>query len=318
MEGIDKVYNFGLFDFNTPNFVAKFVKGNLLYHVDVIPYRSFIQHYVYDNRQVDEQFLNLTLAQKQEVFDRLNVAILEENKFYLYKFIDDNCTTKVADILNEVTDDALFVDFEENKKTYREILSEYTTREAWVTLGINLLIGNKGDHDNTKLFLPEKLMMGIAKTSVGGESLVDEHVEVYRYQRPDMPQKVPWWNTFWFYSVMMIVLAVLAYKLQVVRNILSIVYGVLGLFFIGIAMYSTHSEFLYNSSVLLFSPLFLVLVFLRGAKKGFMYALNIILLSLFLYIVFNITSIKLILTLPLLWVALIVVLKERFELRKAS
>ena len=39
--GVDVVFNYGLFSFNTPNFVMRFVKGETDYQLGVIPYEYF-------------------------------------------------------------------------------------------------------------------------------------------------------------------------------------------------------------------------------------------------------------------------------------
>jgi hypothetical protein len=65
---IDAVYNYGYFDFRTPNFYMKFVKGDLQYFVAVDNFDAFLAQYVYEQRGVYEQKLNLSLNQKQKIF----------------------------------------------------------------------------------------------------------------------------------------------------------------------------------------------------------------------------------------------------------
>ena len=51
-QGIDLVFNYGIFDFDTPNFVVKFVRGKLLYKLGVDQYRRFEYQYKVENRRV--------------------------------------------------------------------------------------------------------------------------------------------------------------------------------------------------------------------------------------------------------------------------
>ncbi|MEY4458921.1 MAG: hypothetical protein RIT38_126, partial [Bacteroidota bacterium] len=60
----DVVYNFGTFDFNTPNFLAEFVKGNLNYFLSADYFQNFLLEYQYEGRSIQEQVLNLTEAEK--------------------------------------------------------------------------------------------------------------------------------------------------------------------------------------------------------------------------------------------------------------
>ena len=56
---LDRVYNFGTFDFNTPNFYVKFVKGRLDYMLSTSKYKYFEYSYKVENRGVVEQKLNI-------------------------------------------------------------------------------------------------------------------------------------------------------------------------------------------------------------------------------------------------------------------
>ena len=60
----DIVFNYGTFDFNEPNFLAKFVKGSLLYFVSANYYADFLAEYKFDKREVVEQVLRLSTAEK--------------------------------------------------------------------------------------------------------------------------------------------------------------------------------------------------------------------------------------------------------------
>ena len=69
---LDVVFNYGTFDFATPNFYGKFVKGDLDYYVSTSSFPQFLYEYQSDNRDVFEQELNLTTAQKQQLLEALN------------------------------------------------------------------------------------------------------------------------------------------------------------------------------------------------------------------------------------------------------
>lgn len=60
----DIVYNFGTFDFNTPNFLAEFVKGNLQYFLSTEYFQNFLLQYQFEGRSIKEQVLELTDAEK--------------------------------------------------------------------------------------------------------------------------------------------------------------------------------------------------------------------------------------------------------------
>ena len=85
---LDVVYNYGAFDFRTPNFVAKFAKGDLQYFAIAHSFTDFMDEYTYEKRSVFEQELIISLHYKQKLFDNLNNTIASEERYYTYKFID--------------------------------------------------------------------------------------------------------------------------------------------------------------------------------------------------------------------------------------
>ncbi|WP_158962696.1 lipoprotein N-acyltransferase Lnb domain-containing protein [Myroides fluvii] len=294
-EGIDRVYNYGLFDFRIPNFYPKFVKGDLLYFVDYDSYESFVVNYAYDNRSVVEQELNLSQVQKQRVWSLLNESLKEENRFYTYKFIDQNCTTKVVDVLNEVLTEPINVAIEGNTANYRTILNTYLKDRYFEKLGINLIFGNKVDYPSTSLFLPDKFQAGLAHTMNGDQPLVKEEVTVFQAKPIDA---YVWWNTYWFASLLCALVLVLSIN-RVVRSIYFIAMGLFGLFFLLIGFYSFHSEVLVNNVILLCNPILLFIPFVNNKGKIKRILRLIVLLMLMLYVFLNLFSEKLIITLPL-------------------
>ncbi|MFN5849138.1 MAG: DUF4105 domain-containing protein, partial [Chitinophagales bacterium] len=83
-QGIDWVYNYGLFDFHDPNFIPKFCMGKLDYMVGKETMNDFMGQYVYQQREVKEQVLNLSLEQIDSLFQFLEWNIRDENKYYRY------------------------------------------------------------------------------------------------------------------------------------------------------------------------------------------------------------------------------------------
>lgn len=152
----DFVFNYGSFDFSTPNFVAKFMMGDLLYFISVDTYSNFLYEYQYYGRDVHEQVLKLNTAEKEKWYSELQINMIGDNRFYLYNFISDNCTTKVKD--------GLFKHYQVNQysigvNSFREevVSAPYKNGLGWVGLGIDLLLGAVSDQTpnlNQEAFLP--------------------------------------------------------------------------------------------------------------------------------------------------------------------
>jgi signal-transduction protein with cAMP-binding, CBS, and nucleotidyltransferase domain len=105
----DIVYNYGMFNFNEDNFLMKFIQGKLLYFVATEDFDSFMYDYQYFGRSVREQMLNLTPAQKNQLVAALENNALEENRYYLYDFIYNNCSTQPRELIkNSIGQDFKF------------------------------------------------------------------------------------------------------------------------------------------------------------------------------------------------------------------
>ncbi|MFW6202281.1 MAG: DUF4105 domain-containing protein, partial [Gemmatimonadota bacterium] len=103
--GIDRAYNFGTFDFgetllDLAGFVARFTYGDLNYRLSVQdPGRMVNGYWRIEGRASVEQLLDLTRAEAQELFRRLEINALPENRYYRYDFFFDNCATRLLDAL---------------------------------------------------------------------------------------------------------------------------------------------------------------------------------------------------------------------------
>jgi hypothetical protein len=160
-KNLDVVYNYGAFDFATPNFVAKFSKGNLQYFVVANSFSDFMNQYSYEQRSVYEQELNIPLIYKQKLFDNLNTIISTDLRFYTYKFIDKNCTSMVVDMVNRTLGYHVIVKKINDKKTYRSILYPYFDNFFYEQLGTSIIFGSKVDQIASKIFLPLELQKNL-------------------------------------------------------------------------------------------------------------------------------------------------------------
>lgn len=155
----DMVYNYGTFDFNEPYFIAKFVKGNLRYFISADSYPNFIYEYQYFGRNVHEQVLNIPASEKIKWQQALTLNLIGDNKYYLYNFITDNCTTRIKDGLFAhvaVNDSSIGV------PSFREevVSAPYRGGIPWIGMGIDLLLGAVSDQKPTlqqETFLPKLL-----------------------------------------------------------------------------------------------------------------------------------------------------------------
>lgn len=304
---IDTVYNFGTFDFDTPNFYLKFVKGDLQYFVSVSSYTDFVYQYTYYNRDVYEQVLNLSQEQKQNIAGELNEILLSDRKFYTYKFIDRNCTTMVADIINKYIDTDISNDVADKGKTNRKIIYERLDDLFYENLGISIMFGYKTDKELYNLFLPDQLMEGVSKTNTSRGPLAKDTITVYTAVENN---KSPWWNNYYTYATMVLLLLIATANKTIRLSYLAVA-GILGIFLSIVGFYSLHQEILQNYNAVLFNPLFLLLAFfcLFDKIKAAKYIVYICLVLLAVYLLFMINKPHLILMTPLIVLHFIILLR---------
>lgn len=158
--GLDKVYNYGAFDFNTPNFYLNFAKGKLTYQLSTSSFSRFLRIYRYENRWVKTQELDLDIKEVQAMFDFLENNAKPENKLYQYDFFYDNCSTKIEEVITTVLKGK--VTFSNShittNKTHRDLIDDYTKNQKWGKFGIDLALGSVIDKNATKdeyKFLPD-------------------------------------------------------------------------------------------------------------------------------------------------------------------
>lgn len=262
-KGFDVVYNYGMFDFSTPNFLLKFTKGDLKYYAAVYPYDQFEYSYQLENRSIYEQELNITVPEKQALFKRLNHSVFSEEKFYTYKFIDKNCTTKVIDIINEVLKDKPIRNTLHQKESYRDVLYNYQKNLFFLNFGINIIFGHRPDEQAKVLFLPLDLMHVLASTSHNGKPIASTTKTLFKAQENK--------KEFSFFDsilpICLVLIIIVATNNKWVVNFYLLSFSLIGLFLLAVSLYSEHREVLWNYNILLFNPLYFILVY-QDLKKN--------------------------------------------------
>ena len=283
---VDVVYNYGAFDFNTPNFVMKFTKGDLQYFAVAHSFADFMNEYQYEKRSVYEQELKIPLELKQKLFDNLNTSLASGESYYTYKFIDKNCTSMVVAIINKTLNTTAIVKKEDTDSTYRSILYPYFYGHFYEKLGTSIIFGKKVDQLGTQLFLPFELQKSLKKVSFQNHPLAPENKTLLEFKK-ETP--FSWWNNPYTYFLFLF-LIVFINKKSVTLFYLSII-AVIGVFFTFVGFYSQHLELGYNYNILLFNPTLLGLLYLYWIKnKKGIYRLalfNIVFLIIYFFFVIN-------------------------------
>ena len=160
--GFDLAFNYGVFDFKKPHFVARFVFGLTDYELGAYPYKYFLEEYRRFGSMVTEQVLNLTAEEKLILHEALAMNLRPENKIYRYNFFYSNCTTKARDIIENCINGKIeYAGREDYTPSYREMIHSMTRNNPWARFGNDLLLGIKADFKTDlrqQEFLPGNLL----------------------------------------------------------------------------------------------------------------------------------------------------------------
>ena len=80
----DVVFNFGIYDFQAPNFYSNFVKGRPIYSLGINNYNRFLNNYQNQNRGIVEHKIQISNNKKDDVIRLLLENSKQENKIYIY------------------------------------------------------------------------------------------------------------------------------------------------------------------------------------------------------------------------------------------
>jgi hypothetical protein len=271
----DIVYNFGTFDFNTPNFLVEFVKGNLNYFLSADDFQNFIAEYQYYGRTIKEQVLILSDAEKIKWHNALQKNLEGNNRYYLYNFITDNCTTRVKDGFYQFATTNVPLS---NIKSFRThvVAAPYQQGIPWIGLGIDVLLGAVSDQTPTALqagFLPDLLFEQLA-----AQPQFIATTQNYDFTKTTAPKPtdpifyiiglilaylfVGKWNARW---------AVMAAKFLDIT--LLFIYGLGGLLLVYMSLFSKHTACHYNFNIDWIHPLYwiaLLFYFIKPIWAGYL------------------------------------------------
>ncbi len=254
-EGTDIVYNFGIFDFDTPNFLVKFAGGRLDYRLGIQNYQHMLLGYEYDNRQVFEQELQLSNEQTKKIINRLEHLYRPENRYYRYGFLHKNCSTELANVFLEHIDGINYTPTETNK-TYRSYLNDYSKVAPWFKFGINLALGSTIDKNiNTQelMFLPDYLSEELEKATVNNIPLAGKQKKLLRNLNTE---KASHWKLtpFVFFCFLFVILVFARSRVLYQTFTLAVAFG--GLIILILTLFSAHPEVQKNYNLLWCNPLY--------------------------------------------------------------
>ncbi|MDX1939357.1 MAG: DUF4105 domain-containing protein [Saprospiraceae bacterium] len=267
MTGEDILYNYGTFDFDTPNFYIKFIRAKLLYMLSIDRTVDLARYYQRENRSITEQVFNLNNEQEMRLINFLIWNYLPENRGYKYDFFYNNCATVIRDIFENRY--GVEYNIKENQNvTFRELLDEYLYKSPWSDFGIDLILGlpadKKADFRN-QMFLPDYLSSNLAQAMLDGKPLLQPaQVLQSRTELASNNGLIKFTPMLVFVIVALMAIIITLSKNQKIKDIFDIFLfsacGLAGLFFLFMWFGTDHIATKNNWNVLWLNPLYIISV----------------------------------------------------------
>ncbi|UNK41676.1 DUF4105 domain-containing protein [Luteimonas sp. S4-F44] len=283
-------YNFGFFDPSEPDFVARFVRGDMRYQLAALPLADDLAYYREVGRGVSIQWLDLDPAQARHLATALAWNARPENAHYRYDYFTDNCSTRVRDALDAALGGLLHRQLQGRSRgnTFRGDAVRLASPALWMWLGFDIGLGPAADRPNAlwqDMFVPMRLaeaLRGIRHAD--GRPLVAEEVQVLPHRQPAEPPERArqWWP--WLLAGLVLGAAALALGRRAPRALASAALGfwtlcaLLGAVMLFLWLGTEHVFGWRNHNLLLFNPLCLLLLpggwrLARGRAPGRLFAI---------------------------------------------
>lgn len=278
---IDVVFNYGTFQIgdNELVFLKTFVQGTLDYTLSTSQYARFLRTYQNENRGITEQIFNLTLAEKQAVFNRLIVNYETDERYYRYDFFFDNCSSRIHEILKEVLGKELIYGddlIDNSPETFRELIAPAFDFSPWADFGVGIIMGYPTDRTATnkeKMFLPVHLMDRFDLSTYKGESFVKSKEVLFATIPPTI--KNPFYKKpIFIFTIIFLLVALISFvNFKKNKHYYSIDYflffftGFIGVFFLFMWFGTRHSPTFMNMNMFWAMPLNLIALFFLKTKK---------------------------------------------------
>ena len=268
----DTVYNWGVFDFSTSNFAWKFAKGRLNYMLNSDPVDRFLDGYIYENRFVVSQEINLSSSETAILLALINENLKPENRSYRYDFFYDDCSTRIRDLFEKSIGAKLLYPPVELKKlpTFRKMVGKYQAPYPWLTFGINLIMGAPGDKPavyRDRMFLPidlkEELSQAVVNRSGKMIPLLQNPQTLIDFEAPAVKKNLLISPVVVFTLLLIITLIISArVKSRRSNNLLDLLvffaFSVLAILMIFFNFFTDHQQMKWNLNILWLNPFILI------------------------------------------------------------
>ncbi len=277
----DTVYNWGVFDFSTPNFVWKFAKGRLDYLLIDESLHGFLQEYFFDHRYVYSQKININQDETRKLVSLINENLKPENIKYRYDFFYDDCSTRIRDLLEKSIGQKLIYPPLETDRipTFRDLVAKYQNPYPWYKFGVDLIMGSTSDKKavfRDRMFLPidmkDELSKSVIQRSEKRIPLLQNPEVLLDFDAPVTKERFFTAPPFVFTAIIILIMimAALIKSRKIIRVIDIIIYSVfsiLSILMIFFNFFTDHEQMKWNLNIIWLNPFIIICLFMLILNK---------------------------------------------------
>lgn len=300
----DIVFNYGCFNYNSDNFVYKYILGQTDYLLEAEPAAYFIERYKRMGVKVSEQVLNLTPSEESKLFILLEENLLPENQEYRYSWLYDNCTERARDMLEKAVEGKIRYNRKSQDMTVRDILRGCLKNTPWIDFGINMILGfeiDKVADQRTKMFIPAFFENEVDGATIErtNNSPIDYVLQKKILLDGSYEEEDSWIPTPIITFSILAAIVVLITLIDIRRRLLTlwidvllhILQGIAGILVSFLFFFSEHPAVDSNMLVIVFNPLSILyatwLIFCHVKRRRNIFAgINLVILALFIISMF--------------------------------
>lgn len=201
--GQDIAFNWGIFDFDQPNFLGRFLTGDTKYWMAGYSTRQFNELYQSNNRTIRRQVLALTPVERAALLEYVQWNSRDEHKYYRYDYYRDNCSTRVRDIIDRTLGGRLKASYDTTPgvRTWRGETQRILEYSLPLYAGIMVALGRHADEPLSpwnEEFLPEHMATHLASAVLTGADgqryrLIESDSVLFSSTRAPLPSEPPAW-----------------------------------------------------------------------------------------------------------------------------
>ncbi len=132
-----EVFNFGITDWNRPNYVRDFLTGRVEFWGATAPFKKNLARWKREDRDILLYPVQLDPGARRRLVARMRRDVTEDHKHYVYDTFRDNCSTRIRDYLDTFSGGAVYgaIATESTGRSYRDDVR--VAYSGWV--GLQLL-----------------------------------------------------------------------------------------------------------------------------------------------------------------------------------